>query len=98
MCDCHEKLAEKLNAMIESKIKKTIGFRKVVRSYFENQSFLIKESGYIDSVPFCLPFIVEYERKAKSTGKVRIYKESVKFIPPYCPICGEQYDRTSPPK
>ena len=90
MCDCYDMINEKLTEVVQEKIKKEVGFLHVENSGFKHEPFYLEENKG-DKAPFFLPFVVEYERKSKKSGKVRSYKKTVNFFPSHCPVCGEKY-------
>ena len=90
MCECIEKTTNEVEKHILKEIKREIGFQDVTASYFENVPFLIVGST-IEQRKIALPFIVEYQRKGKKSGKVRTYKKNTTVFPTYCPFCGEEY-------
>ena len=89
MCDCLETIRKELTKRAEEKVKDHIGFKGMTSSYFTNEVLLYADGAV--RAPFVIPFIAEYKRESKKSGKIRDYKEKMNFIPAFCPVCGVNY-------
>ena len=89
MCNCHETIPKILEKRVLESIKNEIGFTGITHSGFENEVLLMLGDG--PKVPIVIPFEVEYQRVAKTSGKLRNYKKKVNYFPSFCPSCGEKY-------
>ena len=92
-CNCLEEVEEEIKKLILKEISDEIGFQKITSSRFKHLPFLILDSKVSQKI--AMPFIVEYERKAKTSGKVRTYKKETNIFPSFCPFCGVKYDEES---
>ena len=67
------------------------GFQEITLSRFKNLPFIISDSR-LEQKKIAMPFLVEYTRKAKTSGKVRTYKKEISMFPSHCPFCGKEYE------
>ncbi|MCK5607800.1 hypothetical protein KAR91_38310 [Candidatus Pacearchaeota archaeon] len=91
MCDCINEYSEKITEKAKPDLEKTTGFVGIVQSGFVNEIYVDMDSS-TTKVPLLIPFEIEYERRAKSSGNIRTCTKKISFIPSFCPICGEKYD------
>lgn len=94
-CNCAEEVIRKLKEVSEKQLQGEVGFMGITESYFTNRVFLAFSKGDINDqlkAPFSIPAKIEYQRRAKASGKVRDYKKETNIFPTYCCFCGKKYE------
>lgn len=97
-CNCAEEVIKELRKKAEEQLQGEVGFMGVIDSYFTNRIFIAFRKGDLNDqikVPFSIPAKIEYQRRAKASGKVRDYKKETNIFPSYCLFCGKKYEEES---